>query len=120
MNDISSDFCNFCIPPAKRSNRSVVQLYNRLIVIIADKINKAFQIQCLNGFQIIQVVPRGFEPRHTESKSVVLPLYYGTKVCKSKGRIKIYQMIFGNCPDANQSRISKQTFFIDFEPDYFQ
>ena len=31
------------------------------------------------------VVPRGFEPRQTESKSVVLPLYYGTKVCKSKG-----------------------------------
>jgi hypothetical protein len=25
------------------------------------------------------VVPRGFEPRQTESKSVVLPLYYGTK-----------------------------------------
>ena len=40
------------------------------------------------------VVPRGFEPRHTESKSVVLPLYYGTKECKSKGRSKIYQMIF--------------------------
>ena len=32
------------------------------------------------------VVPRGFEPRQTESKSVVLPLYYGTKECKSKGK----------------------------------
>ena len=37
------------------------------------------------------VVPRGFEPRHTESKSVVLPLYYGTKVCKSKGIIYIFK-----------------------------
>ena len=26
----------------------------------------------------LTVVPRGFEPRQTESKSVVLPLYYGT------------------------------------------
>lgn len=26
----------------------------------------------------LKVVPRGFEPRQTESKSVVLPLYYGT------------------------------------------
>ena len=34
---------------------------------------------------MLYVVPRGFEPRQTESKSVVLPLYYGTKVCKSKG-----------------------------------
>ena len=32
------------------------------------------------------VVPRGFEPRQTESKSVVLSLYYGTKmICKNKG-----------------------------------
>ena len=33
-------------------------------------------------FQLVRriiVVPRGFEPRQTESKSVVLPLYYGTK-----------------------------------------
>ena len=40
---------------------------------------------------VLKVVPRGFEPRQTESKSVVLPLYYGTKMtrylsgCKNKG-----------------------------------
>lgn len=35
----------------------------------------------LIDYQNMIVVPRGFEPRHTESKSVVLPLYYGTKRC---------------------------------------
>ena len=29
-------------------------------------------------YNVAYVVPRGFEPRQTESKSVVLPLYYGT------------------------------------------
>ena len=49
-----------------------------------------------SGFHRFQsfVVPRGFEPRHTESKSVVLPLYYGTKECKCNVRNKKYQMIF--------------------------
>ena len=39
----------------------------------------------INWFALSVVVPPGFEPRHTESKSVVLPLYYGTKVGNSKG-----------------------------------
>ena len=45
---------------------------------------------------LYRVVPRGFEPRQTESKSVVLPLYYGTKDCKSKGEAKKFQMNFSN------------------------
>ncbi len=51
----------------------------------------------LNLFNLpFPVVPRGFEPRQTESKSVVLPLYYGTKACKSKVTSNMFQMIFRN------------------------
>ncbi len=46
--------------------------------------NKKGQISIKTDLSSL-VVPRGFEPRQTESKSVVLPLYYGTIDCKSKG-----------------------------------
>jgi hypothetical protein len=41
----------------------------------------------------------GFEPRQTESKSVVLPLYYRAILkmeCKNKGDVKMFQMFLAN------------------------
>ena len=40
--------------------------------VVSKRIKKATQIVWLKGF----VGLPGFEPRHTEPKSVVLPLYY--------------------------------------------
>lgn len=45
------------------------------------------------------VVPRGFEPRQTEPKSVVLPLYYGTMLLKGakirlERRISKWKLVF--------------------------
>ncbi len=51
----------------------------------ADELKK--RTKAANSLLSYEVVPRGFEPRQTESKSVVLPLYYGTILkCKSKGK----------------------------------